>query len=225
MNSTDTCLFLSLLVFLSAGACIASDHVGRPTLVYVFKPLTMVFVLALALLPGSDAPGAYRALVVAGLLFSLGGDVLLMLPANRFAAGLGSFLVAHLLYIGAFAPGAGLSHPGLLALYGCAALAVVALLWPKLGGLKLPVLVYVAAIAVMAWQAGARWLGLGGAGALFAFAGASLFVVSDAALALNRFRRPFANAQLVVLGTYFTAQWMISLSIGAGEALLAGGIE
>ena len=40
-----------------------------------------------------------------------------------------------------------------------------------------------------------------------------LFVVSDAALATNRFRGAFASAQLLVLGTYYPAQWLIALSV------------
>src|ERR1043166_5771646 len=49
----------------------------------------------------------YRWLVFAGLLCSLCGDVWLVFPGG-FVRGLASFLLAHLLYIGAFAPaGAG----------------------------------------------------------------------------------------------------------------------
>ena len=66
------------------------------------------------------------------------------------------------------------------------------------------------AIAVMAWQAGARWLELEQPGALLASLGATLFAFSDGALAWNRFRRPFRPAQAIVLGTYFSAQWLIA---------------
>ena len=43
-----------------------------------------------------------KSLRLAGLLFSLVGDVSLMLPNERFIQGLVSFLVAHLCYIVAF---------------------------------------------------------------------------------------------------------------------------
>jgi uncharacterized membrane protein YhhN len=206
----------------SAVACIACHYAGRRVGVYIFKPLTMLLALALALHPEASASG-YRSLVVAGLVASLAGDVLLMLPRDRFAAGLASFLLAHLLYVAAFAPAAGLTHPGLLLVFAGAGAATYALLHARLGRMRLPVLVYVAALAAMAWQAGARWLELRETGALLAFLGAALFVVSDAALAWNRFRRPFRAAQAVVLGTYFPAQWLIALSAGVGEALLRGG--
>ena len=43
--------------------------------------------------------------------------------------------------------------------------------------------------------------------------GAILFTLSDAALALNRFRAPFASAQATILSSYYLAQWLIALSV------------
>ena len=223
MLNENVNLALSLLVLLTGGACIAAQLTRRQRRVYVFKPLTMVFVLALAAQPSASTTDFYRWTILAGLLFSLAGDVLLMLPSDRFAAGLASFLIAHLLYIAAFAADAGLaSRPGLLLPFAAGGLLVLALLWPGLGRLKPAVLVYVSAIAVMAWQATARWVEVGEIGALLACLGAVLFVVSDAALAIDRFRRPLRLAPLLVLGTYFSAQWLIALSIGVGETLVDG---
>ena len=65
---------------------------------------------------------------------------------------------------------------------------------------------------MMTWQALNRWLATGEAGSALALAGALLFVASDSALALNRFKGEFKGAQAVVLGTYFAAQWLIALS-------------
>ena len=47
-------------------------------------------------------PTPARAWFVAALVFSLAGDVLLMLPREQFVAGLSAFLVAHLCYIVGF---------------------------------------------------------------------------------------------------------------------------
>src|SRR4029079_17999518 len=70
---------------------------------YVCKPATMValIVTALALAPAAGQDGG-RAWFVAALVFSLAGDVFLMLPSDRFVAGLASFLVAHLCYVAGF---------------------------------------------------------------------------------------------------------------------------
>jgi alkenylglycerophosphocholine/alkenylglycerophosphoethanolamine hydrolase len=49
--------------------------------------------------------------------------------------------------------------------------------------------------------------------ALLALLGATLFVLSDSALAINRFVRPFKAVHAVVLSTYYAAQWLIALSV------------
>jgi uncharacterized membrane protein YhhN len=214
---------LLLLAAASALACIAGHYREKPVAVYLFKPGTMLIVLALAVQAPDDT--GYRNLVLAGLLFSLAGDVFLMLPSDRFLAGLASFLVGHLFYVAAFATDGGAEGP-LLALlpFGVVGAAIYVWLLPGLAGMRAPVAVYVVAIALMAGLATARWLGAGGDGPLLACAGACLFMLSDAVLAANRFRRPFAAAQAVVLGTYFAGQTLIALSTGVGEALLRGSV-
>ena len=64
---------------------------------------------------------------------------------------------------------------------------------PGLGSLRIPVIVYIGVIVVMAWQALARCAVVPGAGPPLAAAGALLFAASDSALALARFQRPFAG--------------------------------
>ncbi len=92
------------------------------------------------------------------------------------------------------------------------AAGLLAYLWPRLGRLRGPVLVYGAVLALMAWRAYERWAALGTEPAELAALGAGLFVLSDSAPAVNRFRRPFHAAQAVVLSTYYAAQWFLALS-------------
>src|SRR5205814_3110142 len=100
---------------------------------------------------------AYRWLVFAGLLCSLGGDVWLLFPRG-FVAGLLHFLVAHLLYIAALVPGGPWNAPvwALLAPFALVSLATLRYLWPHLGRERAPVAFYVSVIAVMGWRAAAR---------------------------------------------------------------------
>lgn len=219
---------LSLLVFASATLCILGGWLDHRRWVYVFKPLTMVFVLAIAARSGGADPGTatddfYRSALLLGLVFCLAGDVFLMLPDDRFVPGLGSFLLGHLCYIAAFSSGVGFggSPLALLPLVVAAGI-VLALVWPGASGLRGPVLAYVAVIAVMGWQSLSRWLALGDLGAALACSGAMLFVFSDAVLAIDRFRSSFAAAQPLVLSSYFVAQWLIALSVGGGAAWLDG---
>ena len=202
----------SILVLASALIAVRAEHKGFRRQVYVFKPLTLVLVVLVALQGAHKMSGTYMALVVAGLACSLAGDVLLMLPRERFVAGLVSFLFAHLFYIAAFTLGGARVNGWALAalvLYGA---LMLGLLWARLGGLKAPVAVYVAVILLMALQASGRWLAGGSHGAPLAALGSWLFLVSDSALAVNRFRGEFRGAKILTLSTYFVAQWLIALS-------------
>src|SRR5207248_1371173 len=84
-----------------SGATLGADRVIE----YVCKPAVMVALIGAALTidPVNDA---MRAWFVVALVFSLAGDVFLMLPEDRselfFVAGLGSFLIAHIAYVGGF---------------------------------------------------------------------------------------------------------------------------
>jgi uncharacterized membrane protein YhhN len=203
---------LSLLALAPALLAIRAEYRGPRLHVYVFKPLTLVLIILNALQTKHATASQYKSLVAAGLLCSLAGDLFLMLPRDRFVAGLSSFLVAHACYVAAFASGAWRPRAWAcvpLVVYGA---LMVGLLWRGLGRLKAAVLVYVALILLMAWAALCRWPATIDESGALAAAGALLFVASDSALAWNRFRDGFKGAQAVVLATYFAAQWLIALS-------------
>jgi uncharacterized membrane protein YhhN len=209
-------LALGLLVAAAAALTLWAEHRDARRAFYLLKPLTTILVLALAATAPAPVSRGYQALVCAGLLFSLAGDVFLMLPRDRFVSGLASFLVAHLFYVAAFAPRpATLAAPLVLALLVAYGIVLLRALWPRLGTLRTPVAVYAAALLVMAWQAAERWAVLGTTPALLAALGAGWFVISDSVLAWERFRGRHAYGQAVVLGTYFAAQWLIASSVAA----------
>lgn len=190
-----------------------AEYGGPRWAVYLCKPLTTGLILLIAALRPAPADSLYHTAVLAGLVCSLAGDVFLMLPQDRFIPGLASFLTAHLCYIVAFSSGTrlGFSPWTTLPLVVYAAL-LLNILWPRLGKMKGTVLLYIAVILVMAWRALCRWEQMGTTGALMAAVGALLFVISDSALALNRFRKPYPSAQLLILSTYYPAQILIALS-------------
>lgn len=203
---------LTIMAGVSAALHIFAEYRGPRRNVYIFKPLTILLIIAIAL---QSQPSLYKHLIVAGLLFSLAGDIFLMLPRDRFIPGLFSFLIAHLFYIAAFTLDGALARSSLpvaiaLLLYGG---LMLQLILPTLGKMKLPVVIYMLVILLMVWQAANRFINLRTTVSLLAFAGACLFAASDSALALNRFRRSFKSAQFLILTTYFTAQWLIALSV------------
>lgn len=171
---------------------------------YVAKPLTMValVVVALALEPAS---ASRRGWFVAAALFSLGGDIFLMLPRDRFAQGLVSFLVAHLCYIVGLVQLPPHAGSGLL---GVAAVGVaVLLIGPRVlravrvhhAALFVPVVVYLVVIATMVVAAFAS-------GPPLAVAGGMLFFTSDSILAVNRFVHPSRWGRTAVMVTYHVGQ-------------------
>jgi uncharacterized membrane protein YhhN len=185
---------------------------------YTIKPLVLVAMIALAARAPRPISTRYRLLIVVGLAWSLAGDILLMLPQDRFVPGLLAFLVAHGCYIIAFARTGGGARDPLVAL-GIAgyAGAMLTFLWPSLGDLRIPVIVYVAVIATMAWQAIARWRHLRTPDAARAAAGAAMFLASDTALAIERFRGEFPGSFVTVIGTYWVAQYLIARSVQLDE--------
>lgn len=153
--------------------------------------------------------------VLIGLLFSLLGDIALMLPVDAFLPGLAAFLLAHLAYIAAFARRARAGSV-IWAAFGYGLMAAGLLVWllPRVPGeLRLAVLAYVAVLLAMAaFAAGARFA----AGRGLALGGA-LFVLSDGLLAWDRFHTPLPLAPVWVLSSYWAAQWCIARAVGAGR--------
>ena len=200
---------------LSVALQLRAEYRGPRWQVYLCKPSTTALLLLLAVLSTTAHGARYQQAVVIGLACSLAGDVLLMLPRDRFVAGLASFLLAHVAYIVALSAGVPIgTAPALLVPLAAMAALLLWLLWPGLGKLRLPVLLYSATILLMVWQAWGWHWAFDTPGSRLAALGATLFMASDAVLALNRFRRPFPGAQAVIMLTYVAAQALIALSVG-----------
>jgi uncharacterized membrane protein YhhN len=213
--------FRSLWI-LPAAAAIVGAALGGPWLWlhYAGKPLATLWILWLAASAQPVVSVRYRRAVLAGMSLSLVGDVCLMLPGDHFVAGLIAFLLAHVCYIVAFAPGSSAkARVGGLTLIAAVALLNLAGLLPRIDAdLKVPVFAYVAVLASMAGVALARaWTpALSDAmprSVRFAAAGAVCFVVSDSLLAWDRFAGNIPMPALLVLGTYYVAQWWIAKSV------------
>jgi alkylglycerol monooxygenase len=204
---------LEMLLVEAAALATATSVLGLLDLHRLFKPLAMLLaiVFVASRVRQKRATGRFDLLLMAGLAFSLVGDVFLMFP-GRFIAGLVSFLLAHLCYIALFRQGLPwLPRRGaLLATLGLG-VAMYALLFGSLGPvLKVAVAAYVVVIAVMAAQAIGRAAVLGDASSRAVAIGAGFFMLSDSLLALNLFYRPIPLAPLWVLSTYYVAQILIA---------------
>ena len=212
-------VILLAAVLAIVGAFLAGD--GR-WLHWLAKPATTLLIAAIAWQARAPAQPFYRRAVLAGMLLSCVGDIALMLPMDAFVPGLVAFLLAHVCYIVAFRDGLRAGR-GLLAAVGpLGAFAVLNVmgLWPHLPApMRIPVLAYVVVLASMAVLALARaWVRPQAAApepcsARWAAAGAVLFVASDSLLAWDRFAGGLPLASLLVLSTYYAAQYAIARSV------------
>lgn len=170
---------------------------------------------------------------------SWAGDVLLLFVGRPplydmfFLLGLGSFLLAHLGYIGAFRKlatradsqrdstqrmsadrldWAGMWGVRMALLMTLAVLLVV--LFPGMdGGMKAPVGLYGIVIVSMSLMAHNLRARIPRTAYTVLFPGSLLFILSDALIALDRFRFDIPFAGIAIMATYLLAQYWIALGV------------
>lgn len=206
-------IMLITATVLSTISCIWFGYHQPRRLFYLFKPLTMLLIILIAIL-GNAGQIHFKILIVVGLAFSLAGDVLLMLPSDQFRAGLTAFLFAHLFYISAFLSVIDTYHWWISVVLVIIGVSFILYISPSLGSLKVPVILYILIITVMGWTASEVLYQDPHLGGWLVFTGALLFVFSDLILALNRFQKSFSSARALNLTAYFLAQLLIASSVG-----------
>ena len=186
---------------------------------YILKPAVMV--VTLAWLGSAGGFSGWMIWFSIGTLFLLVGDVLLMLPQDRFLTGLIAFLCAHLAYIVGFNPALpplNLSSLVLTVLLIVTAIQVYRLIIRRMRAagqdkLFLPVTVYSIVLGLMILSAlltlaRPEWHP---APAILVSAGAILFMLADTLLALNRFGGLENNKQVISLAAYHLGTFLIVL--------------
>jgi uncharacterized membrane protein YhhN len=185
----------------------------RPTLARIAKPAAS-FGFCAAALASADLARDYDRLVLAALVLSMIGDVLLLSRASwAFLGGLGSFLVAHAAFAAAFAVH---GVAPVVVGFGLVAFGLVALLvWRWLapwvpGHMRAPVIAYVVVITLMvSLAAGATAAG----GSPRMLAGAFAFYLSDLSVARDRFVREALVNRAWGLPLYYAAQLCLAATI------------
>ena len=186
---------------------------------YVFKPaVILTLLLWVWQVSGFQGPMLW---IGVGLLFSLLGDMFLVLPEDQFTAGLISFLLAHISYI------LGLNYTPPPVNIASLILAVFAILpsiqlYRRIAAslqdsgnerLKIPILVYTIAITIMMYSAlltlvRPEWQMTA---ALSVSLGALLFTLSDTYLGWNKFVAPLSYGRQRTIVTYQLGQMLIVL--------------
>lgn len=193
------------------------------TLIFTLKPLLMP-TLAVWLMYETrhHAERFLRSMVLAGLVFSTLGDVLLLFASGKsgaffFLLGLVAFLFTHLSYIGGFSSLTNrknsflLRQPVWILPFVVFLAAFLWWLWPGIPPeMRLPVGIYAAVITTMALCV----LNLKSVLAQKIFwpmlAGALLFMLSDCLIAMQKFGNRLGDAGFAIMVTYLIGQFLIA---------------
>ena len=205
-------------VFAVAAADWLAVGLNRPRWRIVTKPGVLLLLIAgFTLASGWRGDGAWFGV---GLIFSLAGDIFLMMPPSFFLFSLVYFLIAHIAYIiglnqSLIVPGWELIIPvvGFIVLGGLFYRRVrsAILCQPKGHWIRFPVLVYLVIISLMVFSSMLCWLrpDWPSTAAGLVSVGALLFYVSDSVLAFTRFCGSIRSGRLLVIVSYHMAQIFI----------------
>lgn len=152
-----------------------------------------------------------NALILSGLLFSWAGDVIIDFS---FILGLVSFLLAQIMYLSAFflTPGKNVIFSNRfyllipVILFG---IILIYFLYDDLADMKIPVIIYAIVILTMLAAAINRLEKVSIFSYYLVLAGAILFVISDSAIAVNKFSWHFKHSGPIIMSTYLAAQYLI----------------
>lgn len=161
------------------------------------KPFLMPLVIAIYLLKVTKK-SAINSWFLSGLIFSFLGDTFLLFKWG-FLPGLGSFLLAHVLYILSFVKLRVAKMYASIPFILLYLFFLVYFLHPYLKEMEIPVVIYGITLSTMAYfslRTKNKWL----------VAGAFLFVISDSLLSFNMFVNYSTITELGVMTTYVLAQ-------------------
>ncbi len=157
----------------------------------------------------------FKPLLISALFFSWIGDVVLLF-ANQgviyFIIGLVSFLIAHLFYIILFSKlqkVTTIKYKRFIPLVLLYLFGFLSFLWDKLGGMKIPVIIYALVISTMLLVAIRGYFTWNSKSGKLLLIGAIFFVLSDSILAINKFYIPIYLSSFWIMSTYITAQFLI----------------
>jgi uncharacterized membrane protein YhhN len=160
-----------------------------------------------------------KKILLIALFFSWVGDIILLFSAQGelyFIFGLVAFLISHITYILLFTKQLNSRNIKNISVFwmgiGCILLyfsILIFTLYPKLGALKIPVLIYAITITIMlyfAFKGSLKWTKKTGDLVLL---GAVFFVSSDSILAFDKFYNPIPFNSFLIMSTYIIAQYYI----------------
>lgn len=193
-NTSLAYLFFSILF-------IAFTFIPDPRAFWMFKIFPIIL---LCVEVTRDTNFSSTKVLITALIASVFGDMLLHF--DMFVPGLSAFLIAQVFYAFLFLKNrkSFKNRFGITLILSIYLIGVLFVLYPKLGGMQIPVIAYMAVISLMGFLAvqssyPMKW----------AVLGALAFILSDSLIAVNKFIFDIPFERLVVMSTYYAAQWML----------------
>lgn len=205
-------LWSFIAVFFSGWLYVDSCYRGPAWQRWVFKPVTLLLLLLLAL--QAPLPGPTGYLIIAGLLATLLGDALTLLPRQRLLYAFGAYFLSHLLYSLYFTSHTSFDFylPLPLALIIVGAL-LIATIWTRLEELRMPILAFIGITLVMVWLAGATYFSRPTDASLSEFMGAGLLLLGNVVWLISKYRHRLPADSAIVAACYFGGHFLIVRSL------------
>lgn len=159
-----------------------------------------------------------KNLLFVALFFSALGDIFLLFEFMQplfFIAGLASFLITHIFYTVFFFRVKPVSRsffsqqPWWLLVVYSYSFGLLVIVYPNLGNLEIPVVIYAIVISVMLISCIHIQLRVNHPANKYYLYGAIFFILSDSLLAINKFFYSFPFAGVLIMLTYCAAQFLI----------------
>lgn len=205
---------------------IVVDLLDQRFLLYLSKPPLMLLLAGYFYTATRHRSSLFTRTILIALVFASIGDTLLMFrdipPATQnmlFLGGLIGFLITHICYTLAFWNRSLPIEKGLssnlwvIPIFFLNWIGFNYLLWPSLGEMRLPVIIYSMVITLMAISVfrlrgflSSRWFSI-------LLVGILLFMISDSLIAVNRFMHEIQlpAPRLLIMSTYLLGQYLIVL--------------
>jgi len=183
---------------------------------YILTPIITLLIIIISILSLEHSSiERYTIMIIAGLLFSLIADALLMVvEVDLLKYGIVFFLIAHILYIIAFSGGYHFAFWNLILAFGL--LAGIVLLFFKIkgktSGLDIPILIYAIVLCLMVFFALSTLNSGSGMLQILVVTGSIMFLISDAIISVDAFIRKIPNATVFVWLFYAPAQFLFAIS-------------
>lgn len=193
---------------------------GKEDVAWFLKPFLLLFLIIAVYLQKQFTT---KKILLIALTLSWIGDIILMFADHGeiyFIAGLIAFLLSHIFYIILFRKQVvSILNKNKITFWLGTSLvilylgAMMLILLPNLGDLKIPIFIYAFTISTMLFCALNGFLHWQKPANKYVLIGAIFFVTSDSILAFNKFYFPLPNNSFLIMSTYLVAQYLITLGI------------